>query len=229
MSGLIKAIAKGVKKTFKAVKKVVKKVVKSKVFKAVAIAAAVVFTGGAALGALGATGASGLAASGLATASTVGSSLGTLGSIAGAIGSAGAAVGSVAGTIASGIGTWAAANPMLASTALQVGGQVIGGASQAKAERDAWDEDRQELSRNNNTQLNIRDRLAADNLSRRGATSPTQQNNYIPPNQQPVAQLVSRSQTRASTYSNPVNESLQEEPRSRSFYDPETDSYRAFA
>ena len=61
--GLFSKIKKGLKKVFNKVKKVVKKVVKkigsSKILKALAIAAAVVVTGGAALGAMGATAASG--------------------------------------------------------------------------------------------------------------------------------------------------------------------------
>ena len=53
------AVKKVVKKVVKGVKKVVKKVSSSKILKALAIAAAVVVTGGAALGAMGATAASG--------------------------------------------------------------------------------------------------------------------------------------------------------------------------
>jgi hypothetical protein len=52
-------IKKGIKKVVKGVKKVVKKIGSSKILKALAIAAAVVVTGGAALGAMGATAASG--------------------------------------------------------------------------------------------------------------------------------------------------------------------------
>ena len=52
MSGLVKLA----KKVFKPIRNVVKKVLKSKVFKVIAIAAAVVFTGGMALGAVGAAG-----------------------------------------------------------------------------------------------------------------------------------------------------------------------------
>ena len=50
-----KGIKKVVKKTVKGIKKVVKKISSSKILKALAIAAAVVVTGGAALGAMGAT------------------------------------------------------------------------------------------------------------------------------------------------------------------------------
>lgn len=50
MSGLVK----GVKKVFKAIGNAVKKVLKSPIFKAILIAAAVIFTGGAAIGAFGA-------------------------------------------------------------------------------------------------------------------------------------------------------------------------------
>ena len=53
------AVKKVVKKVVKGVKKVVKKISSSKILKALAIAAAVVVTGGAALGAMGATAASG--------------------------------------------------------------------------------------------------------------------------------------------------------------------------
>jgi len=53
------AVKKVVKKVVKGVKKVVKKIGSSKILKALAIAAAVVVTGGAALGAMGATAASG--------------------------------------------------------------------------------------------------------------------------------------------------------------------------
>ena len=52
MSGLVKFA----KKAFKKVRDTVKKVLKSDIFKVVVVAAAVVFTGGAALGALGASG-----------------------------------------------------------------------------------------------------------------------------------------------------------------------------
>jgi len=50
-----KGIKKVIKKTVKGIKKVVKKISSSKILKALAIAAAVVVTGGAALGAMGAT------------------------------------------------------------------------------------------------------------------------------------------------------------------------------
>ena len=56
VTGFVKKV---VKKTVKAVKKVGKKIGSSKILKALAIAAAVVVTGGAALGAMGATAASG--------------------------------------------------------------------------------------------------------------------------------------------------------------------------
>lgn len=54
---VVKGVKKGIKKVVKGVKKVVKKIGSSKILKALAIAAAVVVTGGAALTAFGGTGA----------------------------------------------------------------------------------------------------------------------------------------------------------------------------
>jgi len=96
MSGLVK----GVKKVFKAVGSAVKKIVKSPIFKAVAIAAAVYFTGGLAMGAMGSTFAASLPGiSGAAEA---------LGITAGAFGEA-ATVGATAlgGAVAEGAATLA--------------------------------------------------------------------------------------------------------------------------
>jgi hypothetical protein len=53
MSKVVKKIGRAVKKVVKGVGKVFKKIKESKIFKAIAIAAAVYFTGGAALGAMG--------------------------------------------------------------------------------------------------------------------------------------------------------------------------------
>lgn len=76
MSGLVKLV----KKVYKPIKKAVKQVFKSDVFKVVAVAAAVVFTGGAALGMLGAAGGGGIMATLSAGFQAGMSALGTVGS-----------------------------------------------------------------------------------------------------------------------------------------------------
>ena len=113
MSKLVKAIGRGIKKVFKAVKKVVKKITSSKLFKAVAIAAAIYFTAGAAAGMIGAKGAAagaGAAAGGAkATAAAAGFKATAASSVAGATGGSSfmalnpvvGAAGSTAGTLAS--------------------------------------------------------------------------------------------------------------------------------
>ena len=53
---VVKGVAKGIKKVVKGVDKVVKKVAKSKIFKAILIAAAVYYTGGAFLHGAGVSG-----------------------------------------------------------------------------------------------------------------------------------------------------------------------------
>lgn len=165
MSGVLKKIAKVVKKTFKKIIKVIKKVLKSKIFKVVVIAAAVVFTGGAALGALGATGA---ATAGMAAAAPVAG----MGTVAAGVGSAAQVAAAGAGalaapastgllaTLGSAVGTastWAAANPMLASTALNMGGSMLSGMAAEKEAKEERKRRERELERNNSTELNIKE------------------------------------------------------------------------
>jgi hypothetical protein len=76
MSGLVKLV----KKVYKPIRETAKKVFKSKIFKVVAIAAAAVFTGGAALGALGAAGGGGIMATLSAGFQAGMSALGSIGS-----------------------------------------------------------------------------------------------------------------------------------------------------
>lgn len=105
MSGLVNFV----KKTFKKVKEGVKKVFKSKIFKVIAIAAAVVFTGGAALGALAAGTGAGFGAMVTAGFQAGLSALGTVGT---AIWGGVQAVGSqIAGFMGAGGGATTAAVP----------------------------------------------------------------------------------------------------------------------
>ena len=94
MSKVVKKIGRGVGKVVSGIGKVIKKVTSSKAFKTIAIAAAVYFTGGAALGAMG--GASAASAAGTSVLSGAAS-----GTMAG-LGSAGAGISSAWGSLMGG-------------------------------------------------------------------------------------------------------------------------------
>lgn len=162
MSKLLKKIGKGIKKVFKAVKKVVKKVFSSKIFKAVAIAATLMFAAPAVAGTLSGSSATAAAGSSLSASATTAAGAGVTGSklaaIAGSSYGAGAAATGFGAKIAA-IGGWAQANPMLASTILTTGGTMIAGYAQNKAARDAYEEQKNEMAQNAQTQLPIKDRL----------------------------------------------------------------------
>lgn len=119
MSGLVK----GVKKVFSAIGNAVKKIMKSPIFKALLIAAAVIFTGGAALGAFAAMGTAGatfgsVMAAGLSAGAAPFSA--ALGALTGAASSVGSALG---------IGTAAAEG----TAAVGAAGVVEGGTMAAAA------------------------------------------------------------------------------------------------
>lgn len=144
MSGLVK----GIKKVFKTIGNAVKKILKSPIFKAILIGAAVIFTGGAAIGAFGAMGATGATfgsvmsaalAGGTApfsaalsaltgTASSIGSSLGL--TTAGAEAGTAAAIGADAATSAA----WSTGAGLGADTlgAVGAGEAIAGGAAAAE-------------------------------------------------------------------------------------------------
>ncbi len=92
---IVKGVKKGIKKVAKGVKKVVKKIGSSKILKALAIAAAVVVTGGAALGAMGATAASGGFTGWMVGASSAISSVPVLGTVMAPFKALGTGIGTV--------------------------------------------------------------------------------------------------------------------------------------
>ena len=92
---IVKGVKKGIKKVVKGVKKVVKKIGSSKILKALAIAAAVVVTGGAALGAMGATAASGGFTGWMVGASSAISSVPVLGTVMAPFKALGTGIGTV--------------------------------------------------------------------------------------------------------------------------------------
>lgn len=201
MSKLIKKIAKGVKKVFKAIKKVVKKIFSSKIFKAIAIAAVAIVAAPAIAGTLAGGGAAAGASAGAAAASTAA----TAGaSTAAATAGFGAKMMTIAKGSLGAVGSFAKAHPLLASTALTTGGNLLAGYSRAKAEQDAWDKQDAELTRNNRTQLPIQERLAKYS----------------------GAPQTSRSQPQARTVTNdpaPVSGRIR---GTRQFYDAASDSYK---
>lgn len=172
MSKLLKKIGKAIKKTFKRIVKVVKKIVKSKLFKAIVIAGAIVVGGTALMGGLGALG-------GATSAATVGSTAGITGAAGasaiqagtnlaaqglftgaastGAFAAGGSVMtGAAAGSsLLGGAATWAASNPLLASTALNMGGSVLSGIAADKAAKEEKKKYDKEMKRNNSTKLNI--------------------------------------------------------------------------
>ena len=165
MSKLIKKVFKGIKKVFKAIKKVVKKVLKSKLFKIIATAAAVVFTAGMAVPGLMGTLSSAVGLGGAASTATsfsglAGMSAGLGGSVSGLAG-VGAAAGGISGAIGA-VGSTIASSPGLAGSIISTGGQMLIGASKAKAEQKAYDRDAAELEENNSYQLKgVKERMAA--------------------------------------------------------------------
>ena len=92
---IVKGVKKGIKKVVKGVKKVVKKIGSSKILKALAIAAAVVVTGGSALGAMGATAASGGFTGWMVGASSAISSVPVLGTVMAPFKALGTGIGTV--------------------------------------------------------------------------------------------------------------------------------------
>lgn len=112
MAKAARSIGRSLKKVVDGAKKLVKKVASSKVFKAVAIAAAVYFTGGAVLGAMG----------GASAASTAGTSM-----------LAGAAKGAVAGLGSAGAGISSAWSSLLGGNIAGVGSSLAGGMTGASA------------------------------------------------------------------------------------------------
>lgn len=133
MSKVVKKAGRAVKKVVKGVGKVVKKVAKSPIFKAIAIAAAVYFTGGAVLGAIG--GASGGLA-GMASGAAAGLGNAAAG-ITGAwsaitsgagLGAAGSSLaGGITGASAAGAGAASAGGGLLTSLKAGFAGTAAGG------------------------------------------------------------------------------------------------------
>lgn len=163
MSGLVKFV----KKSFKKVVEVGKKVLKSKIFKVVAIAAAVIFTGGAAMGAIGAMG-SGAGFMGTMAAGFQGG-MSALGAVGGAIANGvraiipGGATGGAGGAVATGInGTAQGASmsfingsavaptagkmatffgdPLVKAAAVSTAGNMISGYAQGRAQQEQMDQ-----------------------------------------------------------------------------------------
>lgn len=239
----LKKIAKGIGKVFKKVTKVVKKVVKSDIFKAVAVGAALYF-GGAALfssAAKGAAASGGTAATKTAAAASMKAGASAAGyksaafkafttgqnaasAVSGLTGSQ--VLGNVAGAVAkagSTVGSWAQANPLLASTALKMGGQVVSNYAQAEEEEDM----RRELYKRNTTQLDslgsdldqINSRFASNRQSQNSTpeniqTSVSQQNT----DSQPLLAAVQRQ----TAGSQPINV---EKPK-RGYYDNSENTWK---
>lgn len=152
MSNPLKKIVDGVKKVFKKVVKTVKKVVQSDFFKIAAAAAAIYFTAGVASGALGGASAAG---SGAAAGASAGSAAATAGlgttiqtgvgtamsfaspASAAAFGAKSAASSVIGGLATAGkaVGAFAKANPLLTSTALTTGGNMLAAYAESEEER----------------------------------------------------------------------------------------------
>lgn len=143
MSKAIKSVGRAIKKVVSGIGKVIKKVVKSKFFKAIAIAAAIYFTGGAAAGLMSGAGAgAGLSAAasqlGVAGSALMGGNLSAAGSAI-ASGFSGIAPGAAAGLAEGAVAAGTAALPEVAGaaeiasggTALGGGGGMVGGVAPA--------------------------------------------------------------------------------------------------
>jgi len=111
---IVKGVKKGIKKVVKGVKKVVKKIGSSKVLKALAIAAAVVVTGGAALGAMGATAASGGFTGWMVGASSAISSVPVLGTVMAPFKALGTGIGTVGSKLGVNLGQTASQQAAIA-------------------------------------------------------------------------------------------------------------------
>ncbi|MDP1931894.1 MAG: hypothetical protein Q8L60_10595 [Gammaproteobacteria bacterium] len=112
MSKMVKKVGRAIGKVVDGAKKLVKKVAKSKIFKVIAIAAAVYFTGGAALGAMG----------GASAASAAGTSM-----------IAGAAKGAIAGLGSAGAGISSAWGNLIGGNIAGAGSSLAGGMTGASA------------------------------------------------------------------------------------------------
>ena len=111
---IVKGVKKGIKKVVKGVKKVVKKIGSSKILKALAIAAAVVVTGGAALGAMGATAASGGFTGWMVGASSAISSVPVLGTVMAPFKALGTGIGTVGSKLGVNLGQTASQQAAIA-------------------------------------------------------------------------------------------------------------------
>ena len=130
---IVKGVKKGIKKVVKGVKKVVKKIGSSKILKALAIAAAVVVTGGAALGAMGATAASGGFTGWMVGASSAISSVPVLGTVMAPFKALGTGIGTVGSKLGVNLGqTTTAPSTFQASGMSQQQIQQVVGTNPAK-------------------------------------------------------------------------------------------------
>ena len=130
---VVKGVKKGIKKVVKGVKKVVKKIGSSKILKALAIAAAVVVTGGAALGAMGATAASGGFTGWMVGASSAISSVPVLGTVMAPFKALGTGIGTVGSKLGVNLGqTTTAPSTFQASGMSQQQIQQVVGTNPAK-------------------------------------------------------------------------------------------------
>jgi len=137
--------------------------------------------------------------------------VGAAGSTAGTLASSGNAISSLlsaGATKAAGLAQWSVATPanaMIASTGMNIAGQVIGAKAAADAEYDRYKAEKQEFDTNTSFQLNVADRL---NQTPYGAGS---QLGYTPTTTQGKAGGQAAMQT---PYAN------------TGYYDPTTDTYR---
>jgi fructose-1,6-bisphosphatase/sedoheptulose 1,7-bisphosphatase-like protein len=212
MCNPIKKAINHVKKTFKRVMKVVKKIKNSKIFKIVVIAAAIYFTAGLAAGAgasVGAVGTGTVAATGTTVAATAGT-------VAGTAATAAASTGFMAT-----LGTAVAANPLLTSTALTMGGNMLSSAASSSAERKRDREDKEELDRNNRTQLNISGVMGgATNrfaISRGQAPNKAIESPQAP--QAPAPLLASAANYQSTNSASTLGGTMNTEPTTQKFYD----------
>ena len=171
MSKALKKIGRGIKKRFKSAVKIVKKVASSKIFKAVAIAVAVYFTAGAAMGAMGTTaaasggaaatgaGAATTATAGATAASTAGATVGAGAAATGAATTGAAVTGAGAATVGSTVTT--AGLTSAANTAISrqlVYSAALNAVSNIASDAAARDEQRRydrQLTTNNSTYLSV--------------------------------------------------------------------------
>lgn len=235
MSKVVKKIFKGIKKVFKKITKVVKKIVKSKIFKVVAIGAAVIFGGMALAGALGGGAATttGLTSLGGGAFTTVPANIaGMSGGFSAASGVAGITASSAAsGGIMSGLaaaGSWAGANPLLASTALNLGGSVMSGVAQAREadkERKRIEAKEAQIEKNKETRLSLRDSLNKyGNVARQAPSEAKQTTLQAAPVAQPQAQSIRQNIQKFDT-----GTTLSQSTVNNSFYDEDENEWRPVA